>query len=137
MLADRIALLSSLLHPSKGVSADTQHLQGTLTITADSPADPVGATVVDSQGLEESINEHILPLTVPVFVNATNGDSNGGAQGGGSDTLVTLTNNTSRPLENITLTLRDPSGTATLATKTIGLDAHATVAIFLSDLLPQ
>lgn len=137
MLIDRAAWLSALLDARRRASGDTQPREGILTISSDSHTEPVGAKVVDSHGREESINEHILPLTVPVSVNGTNGNSNGGAPGGGGDTLLTLTNTTNRPFNNITLTLRDAGRAATLASKTISLDAHATVVLFLSDLLPD
>ncbi len=135
MLIDRAAWLSALLDARRRASGDTQPRQGILTISFDSHTELVGAKVVDSHGREESINEHILPLTVPVSVNGTNGNSNGGASGGGGDTLLTLTNTTNRPFKSITLTFRDANRAATLARKTISLDAHATMVLFLSDLL--
>jgi len=132
MLADRVALLSALLHPRRGVSADTQPFRGSLTITAEVAAAPVGATVVDSRDFEEGIMNQALPLTVPVSMHVDNGDLSGGC-----DTLLTLTNTTDRPFNNITLTLRDAGRRATLLTKTISLDAHDTIVLFLSDLLPE
>ncbi len=137
MLTDRAAWLSALLLRRQGLSADRHTLRGSLTIAAESPSSPVGATVVDSRGLEEGIMEQALPLTVPVSVEVDNGNLSGRALGGGGDTLLTLTNTTSRPFNNITLTLRDAGRAATLASKTISLDAHATVVLFLSDLLPD
>ena len=137
MLRDRAAWLSALLLRRQEVSSDRHTIRGSLTIAAESPSELVGATVVDTRGLEEGTKEEALPLTVPVSVEVDNGDLSRRALGGGGDTLLTLTNTTSRPFNNSTLTLRDARGAATLASKTFSLDAHATIVLFLSDFLPD
>ena len=74
VLTDRAAWLSALLLRRQEVSADRHTLRGSLTIAAESPSELLGATVVDTRGLEEGTKEEALPLTVPVSVEVDNGD---------------------------------------------------------------
>lgn len=130
-----ILLVLGLLLPL-GASAKTQTILGSVMITGVSPTDIVGVAVIHNPGFEKTITQQIPPLTFPVFVDVDKNDSGGAVLNKRFDTLVMLTNATAGPLNNIALTLLDASGTTTLASTTISLGAHASVAIFLSEVLP-
>jgi len=128
-------LLLGLLLPL-GASASTRTVLGSLMITGVSPTDLVGVAVIHNPGFEKTITQQVPPLTFPVYVDVDKNDSNGAVQNRRFDTFIMLTNATAGPLNNIALTLLDASGATTLASTTISLGAHASVAIFLSEVLP-
>ncbi len=129
-----VLVLLVLLLPS-GVSARTQTVLGSLTITGAASTDLVGVAVVHNPGFEKAITQQIPPFTTPVFVDVDKDDMTGQVVISRFDTIVVLTNTTAGTL-HLTLTILDASGMTTLATKMISLDPHATTAINLSALLP-
>ncbi len=129
-----ILLVLGLLLPL-GASAKTQTILGSVMITGVSPTDIVGVAVIHNPGFEKTISQQIPPLTFPVFVDVDEDDVSGAVLNKRFDTVVTLTNATAGPLDDITLTLLDASGTTALASTTIDLAANASAAVFLSDLL--
>jgi hypothetical protein len=130
-----VLLAVGLLLPPNAL-AKTQTVLGSLMITGASPTDLSGVAAIHNPGFEKTISQQIPPLVFPVFVDLDEDDVSGAVLNKRFDTLVTLTNTTGSPLNNITLTLLDASGATTLGMKTLNLGPHASVLVFVSDLLP-
>ena len=138
--------LVGLLLPS-GVAAKTVTTLGSLTITqivgtgtAETAltTELVGMALIANPGFEMIIPQQLPPFTIPVFVDVDQEDT---SESSGRrilkkrfETTLILTNTTDTLLK-IILTFRDPSGKQVGKTQKT-LDPHATLVLFLSDLLP-
>lgn len=130
------ALLAVGLLFAPMAQAKTQTVLRSLMITGASPTDLSGVAVIHNPGFEKTISQQIPPLAFPVFVDLDEDDATGTVLNKRFDTLVTLTNTTGNPLNNVTLTLLDASGANTLGATVVNLAPHASVLVLVSDLLP-
>jgi hypothetical protein len=129
-----VFLILGLLLPLEA-SAKTISILGSALITNVSEDEVVGIAVIANPGLEKSMTQQIPPLTFPVFVQLVEDDANGAVINKLLDTLVAITNATNGILDDITLSVMDTSG-APLGSTTFDLAAHASILIFVSDLVP-
>ncbi len=133
-----ILLLLGLLLPH-GASARTQTVLGSVTITGSggSPltTELVGIALGHNPGLEHIIALHIPPFTFPIFVDVDKEDMGERVVNSRFEDTLVLTNTTGTSL-TIVLTVRDASGMPVGSPTTKPLEAHATVLINLSTLLP-
>jgi len=144
--------LLGLLIPLDG-AARTATILGSLTITKVLPdasrvaltTELVGISLIANPGFEMIIPQQLPPFTIPAFVDVDQEDTSDSA---GRrilrkrfETTLVLTNTTGTSL-SIELTLWGPSGAGPagngnpLNKLSRTLDPHATLVLFLSDLLP-